>query len=242
METQGDRVRNLRDERKWSMEDLAAEVSRLYGKKVNWQSIQNVESGKTKNPHFFAELCIVLGVSSKYLRSGKEQTGNEVAESNARYSSMSIQAYDEGAEFDPARYAQLRVVSAELSAGTGAMDQIEYEEKPLPFLRPTLREAGVTSKNAVIVRIIGTSMEPVLTPGDTVGVDTGSKQPIKNGDAYALRDIDMVRVKLLYRRPGGGLRIRSYNRDEYPDEDLTADEVNERITIIGRVFWSSRMW
>ena len=156
---------------------------------------------------------------------------------------MAIHAYDEGEELDPARYAALRVVDAELSAGGGSDNGgLEFEEKPLPFLRSALQGAGVQDHNAVVVRIIGNSMEPVLTNGQTVGVNLGDTSPIKDGLPYAIRDIDMIRVKVLYRRPGGGLRIRSFNMEEYPDEELTGSESEERITIIGRVFWSSRMW
>jgi len=35
------------------------------------------------------------------------------------------------------------------------------------------------------------------------------------------------------------LRIRSYNSEEYPAEDLTAEEVKDRIEIVGRVWWRS---
>ncbi|MCY1551952.1 HTH-type transcriptional regulator PrtR [compost metagenome] len=48
----------------------------------------------------------------------------------------------------------------------------------------------------------------------------------------------MLRVQYLYNLPGGGIRIRSENSDEYPDELLTREDVS-CITILGRVFWWS---
>jgi len=41
--------------------------------------------------------------------------------------------------------------------------------------------------------------------------------------------------------PGGGVRLRSYNREEYPDENYTNTEV-EGLKILGRMFWSSVLW
>ncbi len=46
-------------------------------------------------------------------------------------------------------------------------------------------------------------------------------------------------MKLLYRLPGGGLRIRSFNSDEHPDERYEPQEAAEHINVIGRVFWYS---
>jgi phage repressor protein C with HTH and peptisase S24 domain len=189
------------------------------------------------------EVSRILGCRPDWLLNGSLPMEPGTNEASGRYSSMHIHPYDEGEIFDPERYAELKVVDAELSAGDGFKNgDLLFEDKPLPFLRSTLKASGVREDKALVVRIIGNSMEPVLSSGDTVGVNLGDKSPIKDGKPYAIRDIDMIRVKLLYQRPGGGLRIRSYNIDEYPDEDLTAEQVAERITMIGRVFWSSRMW
>lgn len=82
-------------------------------------------------------------------------------------------------------------------------------------------------------------MEPVLPDGSTVGVDKG-KTSVKDGDMYVLRHGDHLRVKLLYRLPRGGIRLRSFNHDEHPDEEYPqAAMIEEEIEIIGRVFWYS---
>ncbi|MCY1297396.1 HTH-type transcriptional regulator PrtR [compost metagenome] len=56
---------------------------------------------------------------------------------------------------------------------------------------------------------------------------------------YAIDHAGELRVKVLYRLPGGGLRIRSYNDAEYPDERYDAEYVEHNIRIIGKVFWYS---
>ena len=82
-------------------------------------------------------------------------------------------------------------------------------------------------------------MEPVLRNGATVGVDVGNTRII-DGDLYAITHGGQLRVKQAYRLPGGGIRLRSFNRDEHPDEEYTPDEVSaQEIEIIGRVFWGA---
>jgi len=37
--------------------------------------------------------------------------------------------------------------------------------------------------------------------------------------------------------------MRSYNREEHPDEEYSAHEMIDReILVLGRVFWSSVLW
>lgn len=56
-------------------------------------------------------------------------------------------------------------------------------------------------------------MSPQLNDGDVVGIDT-SKTKVIDSDTYAIRDGDLLRVKILIERSDGGLLIRSFNRDE----------------------------
>ena len=78
-----------------------------------------------------------------------------------------------------------------------------------------------------------------MPDGTTVGVNTADTG-IRDGEIYALDHDGMLRVKYLYRKPGGGMMIRSQNQDEHPDEHYTAQDIsNQNIRIIGRVFWWS---
>jgi phage repressor protein C with HTH and peptisase S24 domain len=83
-------------------------------------------------------------------------------------------------------------------------------------------------------------MEPVLPDGSTIGVDIGSTD-IKDGKVYAIDHDGALRVKQLYKLPNGGLRLRSFNRDEWDDENLTPEQA-QHVRIIGRMFWSSTLW
>ncbi|CAM3536850.1 HTH-type transcriptional regulator PrtR [Vibrio aerogenes CECT 7868] len=124
-----------------------------------------------------------------------------------------------------------------LSAGHGMVEVRENHGPKLRFARSTLKRQGVDPGHAACVKVSGNSMEPVLPDGATVGVDTASTT-VTDGKMFAIDHDGMLRVKTLYRVPGGGLRIRSFNHEEYPDETYSGDEV-QQIRIIGKVFWYS---
>lgn len=125
----------------------------------------------------------------------------------------------------------------ELAAGCGATEVIEVPGRLLRFAKSTLREAGVHEANAVCATVKGRSMERLIMDGATIGIDTGSKT-IEDGEIYAFDQDGMLRVKYLYRLPGGGVRVRSENDDEFPDETLTTEEFAS-IRMLGWVFWWS---
>ena len=127
----------------------------------------------------------------------------------------------------------------ELSAGSGRTAVHQSHKQKLRFGKMTLRRQNVQPNEAVCVTVSGNSMEPVLPHGSTVGVDQGCTT-ITDGKMYALNHGGQLRVKTLYRLPGGGLRMRSYNRDEHPDEEYSAvDLLKNEIIVIGKVFWYS---
>lgn len=125
----------------------------------------------------------------------------------------------------------------ELAAGNGRTWVVEYPESKLRFAKSTLKKMGVDEDAAYCVTVSGNSMEPVLPDGATLGIDS-SRTIIKDGDIYAIDHAGSLRVKMLYRVPGGGLRIRSYNNEEWPDEHLGPAEARD-VRVLGRVFWCS---
>jgi phage repressor protein C with HTH and peptisase S24 domain len=124
----------------------------------------------------------------------------------------------------------------ELSAGQGSTVMLETHGRKLRFGKRTLQRKNIDAKAAGCVPVKGNSMEPVLPDGSTVGVDTADTA-VQDGKMYAIDHDGQLRVKLLYRLPTGGLRLRSYNTDEHPDERYEGVYVLEHIRIIGKVFW-----
>lgn len=155
---------------------------------------------------------------------------------NAEYIGM-ISAWDDDTPLDEDEVEVPFLREVELAAGSGKTAIEETHRWKLRFGKHTLRRQGVSPENAVCVTVRGNSMEPVFPDGSTVGVDRGATAII-DGKVYALQDDGMLRIKALYRLPGGRVRVRSFNRDEHPDEERELSSLH----IIGRVFWSSVLW
>lgn len=127
----------------------------------------------------------------------------------------------------------------ELAAGSGRFAIEENANSRLRFNKKDLRHNGVQFSNAKCVKVGGNSMVPVLRDGATVGVNVGKNalSDIVDGEMYAINHNGQLRVKQVYRIPTG-LRLRSFNRDEHPDEDYTFQQIQEQqISILGHVFW-----
>ncbi len=124
-----------------------------------------------------------------------------------------------------------------LAAGNGCSHAVEIWDRKLRFSKQTLKAAGVDIENAICATATGNSMEDIIHDGTTIGIDRGRTQ-IKDGKIYAIDHDGMLRVKYVYRLPGGGIRLRSHNSEEYQDEVYSGDDV-AKIRILGWVFWWS---
>ncbi|MGB9088400.1 MAG: S24 family peptidase [Pseudomonas farsensis] len=150
-----------------------------------------------------------------------------------------IRAWDEKTPVDEDEVAVPFLKEVELAAGSGRFGIEEDDGSKLRFDKASLRANGVQFEKAKCVRVRGNSMTPVLRDGATVGVNTGltSITDITDGELYAINHSGQLRVKQAYRMPGG-IRLRSFNRDEHPDEDYSFQQMQDQeISIIGHVFW-----
>lgn len=236
MQTLGERLAKRREQLGLSQKALSQKVG------VSQQSINKIESGQTRSPRNLERLAIALSVTSQWLLFGDTNSPttlpklDEIKESRLRVKEW------ESMDQEQKEFVDIPVLNVEASAGSGAMLEEEREIYRLPFRRYTLRRLGVNPRDARIVSVIGNSMAPLLRTGDVVGIDTANQFPIIDGDYYAIRDGDLIRVKQLVAKSDGGITIKSFNNTEYPDESLNRQEFQQRIHIIGRVFWSSSIW
>lgn len=78
-------------------------------------------------------------------------------------------------------------------------------------------------------------MEPRIHDGDSLLIDTAQRDII-DGKVYAMAwgDDQELKVKRLYKLPGGGLLIRSDNRERYPEISVDV-AAKSTVSIIGRV-------
>ncbi|HHT0282681.1 TPA: XRE family transcriptional regulator [Klebsiella oxytoca] len=228
MKTLAERLKIAREKAGLSQAQLGEVIG------LSQQSVAKIENGDTQQPRKIKEIAKALGVTQTWLQLGIEENGS--------LSDFVVEELEE-TTVDPSVFASIPVLDIELSAGNGCeAEVIESVVDTFPLRRIDLRKAGVAASNARIVKIWGNSLLPVLNNGDHVAVDISQSKPIRDGNLYALRDGVLLRVKVMINQPDGGVLLRSFNKDEYPDEILTFDERRARIHVIGRVFWSSRSW
>ncbi len=104
-----------------------------------------------------------------------------------------------------------------MSAGNGSLVDHEQPLPPLAFRRDWLQRKGVTSRsNLRVCSIKGRSMEPALMDGDVVLIDLGQNS-VQDGEIYAVRYGDEIKIKRLFKTLDGGIKLHSDN-PEFPDE------------------------
>lgn len=217
------------------------EIQRVVG--VSSGTVSFWKSGQTKpRGANLVKLAALLGVSESWLAEGVET--NEIRDRSTEYAvsdnaqwSGGIEPWSSDTPLNPDEVELPFYSEVELAAGAGSYQVQENTGLKLRFAKSTLRKSGVDEKNAACAVAKGSSMAPVIPDGSTIGVDLGATS-IVDGKMYAIDHGGMLRVKLLYRMPNGGIRLKSFNSEEYPDETYDKENAGE-IKIIGRVFWYS---
>lgn len=238
MTTLASRLKQARKEAGLTQRELAESAG------VKQPVISQIERGENLKSAYAAALARACGVEAAWLADGIEpmrstyrgSAGNSPIESNAVLLGP-MSPWDSDTELDDDEVEVPLYKEVELAAGGGATQVIEVPGRKLRFARSTLREAGVLPQNAACATANGRSMERLIMDGATIGIDLGTTNII-DGEIYAFDHDGMLRVKYLYRLPGGGVRVRSENEEEYPDENLTAEEA-KHMRILGWVFWWS---
>ncbi|WP_127958035.1 XRE family transcriptional regulator [Serratia microhaemolytica] len=196
------------------------------------QAIAKIENGVTTQPRKVNQLAFALGVTANWLLFGGDE--------NERQQHFVMPEWEQ-TEPNPVIIAEIPILNIELD-NDKKPQLVELERAVFPIRKEELRKARVSETSVRVVKVSGNSLYPVLTNGDMVAIDVTENQSISDGDLYALRDGVLLRVKILIAKPDGGIILRSFNKDEYPDEILTFEECKARIHLIGRVFWSCRSW
>lgn len=112
-----------------------------------------------------------------------------------------------------------------VSCGSGTIPVIVGAElRKLRLSKSTLRAYNVSEENAYALTAHGDSMRTVINSGSTVFVDMGRTE-IQDGKIYAINHGGLFKFKYLYKMPMGGVRIVSENKEEYPEEILTAKQI-----------------
>ncbi len=126
-----------------------------------------------------------------------------------------------------------------LSAGDGAFVERAELLDHIPFTPRFLRRklGRGSTEGLVIVEAAGDSMEPTISDGDLVMIDTTDRAP--QDGLYALILEDALMVKRVHRMLDG-LEIASDNRELYRPIVLPKGRMDE-VQVVGRVRWLGRV-
>lgn len=247
MNTLGRRLLTQRKELQLTQKALASKVGVSHVTISQWEKGETTPKGEN-----LLSLGKSLGLSPDWLLTGEgnqkktshlesekpnESIQNRINDDPHLWVIGGINVWDSNTELGEDEVELPFFTEVELSAGHGSNQVKENVGPKLRFAKSTLKRKGIDPTHAACVKVSGNSMEPVLPCGSTIGIDTSQKEII-DGKMYAIDHDGMLRVKTLYRLPGGGMRLKSFNSHEYPDEMYKPHEAKD-IRIIGKVFWYS---
>jgi phage repressor protein C with HTH and peptisase S24 domain len=157
--------------------------------------------------------------------------------SNVKNKLSSIGVWDENTpisldEVEVAFYKTLR-----LACGSGSMVQVNETDKSYTRVsRKLLDQLGIYRDKTFCAPTEDDSMKPTINDGDIVYVDE-NRNFIKDGKIFAIEHGDLFRCKRLYKTAEGGVRIVSDNKEEYPEEVLTKQQIqDQKFRVIGWVW------
>lgn len=148
----------------------------------------------------------------------------------------------EGHRFDKGTLASPPMVFVDwhkdvrLGAGQGIEAPSDGEVEQIGFRRDWLAAKGWNPDAIRAANAMGRSMEPRIQDGDLLLINLKERE-VKNGKVYAIRESSGDRVKRLFMRYDGALRIVSDNPSpEFVEEVVPANKL-AHVDIIGRVVW-----
>jgi phage repressor protein C with HTH and peptisase S24 domain len=233
MNTSGDRLRALLRECHLSATDFAANRNVTPQHVNNWFK-RGIPIARID------EVAELLTVNPRWLRSGHgpKHPGDpfEMVEDSSPSTAVQV---PERQHPDDVHLPFLKEIALHSNDGQTVVTEAPGRKVRLP--RWALQTMSVDPESAVCAPMIGNSMAEKIQDGSIIGIDRGLTHII-DGEMYALEHGGMLRVKYLYRLPGGALRLRSHNSAEYPDEILSAEHLQQQsIQVIGWVFWWSTL-
>jgi len=182
-----------------------------------------------------AALSAMLGRNAAYLQQYVRRGSPRIlGERDRRLLSAYLGVSEAVLGAPPDRVTGFRIPKLDVAASAGPGAQVDGEiVLGTDTLDPTLaRKLGLKDRQAAIIRVRGSSMEPGLFDGDHIVVDTADRTPRAKGGVYVIRIDDAVMVKRVA-LAGGRLVATS-------DNPAAGPIPQGRITVIGRVVWQMR--
>ena len=131
-------------------------------------------------------------------------------------------------------FAKIPLVEAQLSAGGGSLINSNNIVSYYAFRKDWLQEKMISSKNAVLMKVSGDSMSPIINDSDIVLIDL-TRTNIRDGKIYAIAFEEAIFLKKLQISHPEKLFLVSFNKD-YPTMEIDKSEI-DKLRIIGQCMW-----
>lgn len=131
-------------------------------------------------------------------------------------------------------FALVPVYDVQASAGHGSLVESEPKVGHLAFRKDWIRDKGLEIKNLAIITAKGDSMEPTISDGDILLIDT-SVDKIIDDTLYIVQADNHLIVKRIQQTLDGTLIIISDNK-KYREQTIGPEQAKE-VKIAGRVRW-----
>lgn len=234
--TLGDRLKQVRLEKGWTQTKLADEASKYTDKPLLQQHIYNIESRSSNTTKYLTAFANALGVSSQWLDSGM---GNkEIGAENFNPETQAVDAWDDDTPLDDQEFEVPHYAEVHVAAGSSEGIVQEKTDRKIRLAKSSARKAGAQMETSFSYNITGDSMKGRIEDGSRCTADSSKKSQIKDGKIYVLRYGVLRLTKYVYRRPDGGLTLKSENEDYAPVEIDPCDL--DQVEILGWVWdWST---
>ncbi|WP_162174110.1 S24 family peptidase [Herminiimonas sp. CN] len=220
-------IKSARTEAGLSGEQLGAKISLELGvsRGHSRANISHWETGKHE-----PSLQQLLAISKI---TGKKLPPGIIGSPNGENISNITAIHPDDAPQDDVVYVPESKIAFSAGNGRTATFELIEDQEPATYRLSWFQKEGMNPDRVRRFRVSGDSMEPMLFARDTILVNQ-DETTIVDGNTYAIRYGDELRVKRIFKRLDGTLILHSIN-PMYKDEEVSPDLANEHIAVIGRV-------
>lgn len=239
MKSVGERIKELRDKKGLSQEELAARTSEIANRRISRQSLSSWESGKsTPRSDNLSAVAVALGVDLAILLDSqdtkKAPVGQETNEGYDRVEKVEHNGVNGDKIIAVPVYEDFLSACAGWGNEAADIEGVVKEILPVPLwliCPPVSLEPG---KRPFIVTVYGDSMTEANLPNGTQVLVNPIAEVFDRDIVVAEFDGEWM-VKWIYFDRDGGGQLRSSSA-KYPPRYFTKEDIqNERFKIIGKV-------
>jgi phage repressor protein C with HTH and peptisase S24 domain len=234
MGTFNDRMKAARLRAGFKSQQAAADaIGCSRGTVGNWES---QEASEGVSSEYLLPVAAAYRVHPDWVTGASTDDRYPWSPDRAKVRAYEVRAVEGDDDFDPTTELMVSEVDVLLSAGGGSVvpEFIETTFK-MPFQAYWFDKFHAKAENVRIMKVHGTSMEPLLYDGDRVVIHLADKR-IVDGRVYAVLLGEDAKVKRLFKLRDGSLRVVSDHQDKtiFPDEIVPASDMGS-VFVLGRV-------